>query len=105
MGHDIKLQEENNPNELSDVDSLFTSDDIDFLVERKRTVGKDTVAQVLNTRHAYKHLMKTQGVQKKVVSVLYGVSVPEQYAQELLAAGVHVLQDSLEMRFCLNERD
>ena len=100
VAHDVKLWKSGIPKDLAgDIDSLFSSEDTDFLVERKRTVNGSIVEQVTRTREAYKASLESKGKNRKIVSVVYSWAINDQYVQELLNAGIHVMYDSIETKF------
>ena len=98
IGHDIKLFYESG-GDAGDIDSLFETCDTCFLVERKRTVNESMFEQITRIREVYKASLKSQGITKNVVSILYSETLDEALAKRLLVEGVHVLQDSIESRF------
>jgi hypothetical protein len=100
VAHDVKLWKSGIPKDSAgDIDSLFSSEDTDFLVERKRTVNGSIVEQVTRTREAYKASLESQGKNRNIVSVVYSWAINDQYVQELLNAGIHVMYDSIETKF------
>jgi hypothetical protein len=96
-GHDIKLKD--GKVDKSDIDSLFTSPKVHYILERKRTVGDDLLEQVAKTRTMYEEKLKLDGIEATVVSIVYSEAMDERIAKKLLAAGVHVLNDCVESRF------
>ncbi len=99
-GHDLAVYAADNKTLAGDIDSFFTSEHIDFLMERKRTVGSSIVEQIVRTRDAYAASLEARGIVKTVVSILYAESIPEKLVGSLKSAGVHLLQDAVEARFC-----
>jgi hypothetical protein len=71
-GNDIKIKDSSGA-VAGDVDSLFVSDHIHFLVERKRTIGSfDKIYdQIVGTQKAYKtFVLDVAGIECKLVSIL-----------------------------------
>jgi hypothetical protein len=102
-GHDVNITDSREV-VIGDVDSLFVSENIHVLVERKRTVGEEIFKQLNDTRTNYIAKLSSQDREKKkVVSVLYSESLNNDIAKKLLCLGVHVLQDSVECRFFTDE--
>ena len=102
-GHDVNITDSKGV-VIGDVDSLFVSENIHVLVERKRTVGEEIFKQLNDTRTNYIAKLSSQDREKKkVVSVLYSESLNNDIAKKLLCLGVHVLQDSVECRFFTDE--
>jgi hypothetical protein len=97
--HEFKLYKSNFREDAGNVDSLFSSICTDYLLERKRTVNESVILQVQTTHKAYKDYLKSQGISKNVISIVYAESFDEVIARKLLAAGIHVMQDSIESRF------
>ena len=98
--HDMLLYKPEKPSErVGDIDSLFTSPDTDYLMERKRTVNEDVINQILKTREVYKELLKSQGSEKNVVSILYAETIDGNIAEKLYHEEVHVMRDPTEIRF------
>jgi len=100
-GNDIKIKNFSGADE-GDIDTLFVSDHMHFLVERKRTIGNfdEIYNRIICTQKGYKtYVLDVAGIECKLVSMLYSESINEDTAQKLLEKGVHVIQDSMECRF------
>lgn len=59
--HDYTIYKPNSKDIAGDVDSLFTSADTDYLMERKRTVNDEVLDQIVRIRDAYKFKLKMEG--------------------------------------------
>ena len=100
VGHDQKVYKSGNSKDLAgDIDSLFTSDHIDFLVERTRTVGDGIVNQVTQIRDAYQANLISTGSAKTAVSIVFAEAIDETYVEMLLKANVIVMYDSIVTRY------
>jgi len=99
IGHDVWLfKDEANKKSAGDVETLLKSETRDFLVERKRTVGKDTFKQIVAIRNAYiAHLDRTGVENRKVQSVVYADSVSDAVANDLRNNDVDVVPDALSL--------
>ena len=104
LEHDVKLVKEmGDADAAGDVDSLLESADRVFLVERKSTLdqtGKNILAQVKSTRHAFLHdpVISQRPYGKKMVEcVVFAEAASETAIDLLLRNGVHVLLEGNEM--------
>ena len=100
IGHDVLLFKDTaNKTRAGDIDTLLQSNTTDFLVERKRTVGKDTLKQIVAIRNAYIALLERTGRRnRKVQSVLYAESISDLLANDIRKNDIEVLQDVLSLR-------
>lgn len=103
--HDFKIRL--NDCVVGDVDTLLfnETEKLHFLVERKRKVHSESVADVLaqleRTRHNYNRLesfINQQKIGYRSVSVLYGEAINSEVADAVLQSGAYVLLDSMELK-------